>query len=52
VIPDFREPDTIRLGAPPIYTRFTEVFDALDRLASLVARGAHKKFEGSKLRVT
>src|ERR687893_147017 len=28
VIPDFRGPDSIRLGLPPLYTRFTDVHDA------------------------
>ena len=36
VIPDFRGPDSIRLGLPPLYTRFVDVYDALTRLAALV----------------
>lgn len=32
VVPDFRPPDTIRLGVAPLYTRFVDVWDALDRL--------------------
>ncbi|MGH2805310.1 MAG: kynureninase, partial [Thermoleophilaceae bacterium] len=32
VIPDFRGPDSIRLGVPPLYTRFVDVYDALERL--------------------
>ncbi len=34
-----RGPDSIRLGIAPLYTRFTEVFDALDRLRAIVASG-------------
>ena len=34
VVPDFRGPDSIRLGLPPLYTRFTDVYDALERLAA------------------
>jgi kynureninase len=32
VTPDFRGPDSIRLGVAPLYTSFAEVWDALDRL--------------------
>ena len=39
VIPDFREPDLIRLGFAPLYTRFADVHEALDRLRGLVERG-------------
>lgn len=36
VIPDFREPDGIRLGLAPLSTSFTEVATALDVLAELL----------------
>jgi kynureninase len=52
VIPDFRGPDSIRLGLPPLYTRFTDVYDALERLRGLVERGEHRLVESSRLRVT
>ena len=52
VIPDFRGPDSIRLGVPPLYTRFTDVYDALDRLATLVERGDHREVDSGPLRVT
>ena len=39
VVPDFRRPDSIRIGLPPLYTRFVDVWDALDRLRRLVAAG-------------
>ena len=38
VTPDFRGPDSIRLGVAPLYTSFTEVWDALDRLRAIAAR--------------
>lgn len=41
VIPDFRTPDRVRLGPAPLTTRFTEVYDGLDRLRRLVAAGEH-----------
>jgi len=42
VVPDFRAPDRIRLGPAPIASRFTDVWDALDRLRALVASGEHE----------
>jgi kynureninase len=41
VVPDFRAPDRIRIAPLAAYTRFTEVWDALDRLRALVERGDH-----------
>jgi kynureninase len=32
VVPDFREPDVIRYGLAPIYTRYVDVWDPMDRL--------------------
>jgi kynureninase len=52
VIPDFRGPDAIRLGVPPLYTRFVDVYDALERLADLVERGEHRDVDSGPLRVT
>jgi kynureninase len=52
VVPDFRGPDSIRLGLPPLYMRFTDVYDALERLRNLVVRGEHKLVHVSRLRVT
>ena len=42
VIPDFRGPDSIRLGVAPLYTGHADVWDALDRLRGLVERGEHR----------
>ena len=52
VIPDFRGPDSIRLGVPPLYTRFVDVYDALERLAVLVERGDYREVDDRPLRVT
>jgi kynureninase len=52
VIPDFRRPDSIRLGLPPLYTRFVDVWDAVDRLAGLVEEGVHERTPEGAARVT
>ncbi len=52
VIGDFRTPDCLRLGPAPISTRFTEVWDALDRLRRLVETGAQRRYSGETRRVT
>ena len=52
VTPDFRGPDSIRLGVAPLYTRFADVFDALDRLRGIVERGDHERVEAAPARVT
>jgi kynureninase len=36
VICDYRTPDRIRLGPAPAYTRFTDVWDALDTLRQIL----------------
>jgi kynureninase len=52
VIPDFRGPDTIRLGVAPLYTRFVDVYDAIDRLRGLVERGEHHLVDQTRSRIT
>ena len=37
VIPDFREPDSIRLGLSPLYTSFAEIHAGMARLRDLAA---------------
>ena len=45
VIADFRAPDSVRLGPAPLYTRFVDVWDALDRLRSVVTNGEHESVD-------
>jgi kynureninase len=52
VIPDFRGPDTVRLGVPPLYTRFADVWDAMDRLRDVVGRGVYHEVDPTRARVT
>ena len=52
VIPDFRPPDMVRLGFAPLYSRFVDVWDAVDRLARLVETGEYHKVDARPARVT
>ena len=53
VVPDFRGPDSIRLGLSPLSTSHAEVVEALVRLRDLVARGEHLELcGGDAARVT
>ncbi|HWL43406.1 MAG TPA: kynureninase [Ilumatobacter sp.] len=52
VIVDFRQPDVIRLGIAPAYTRFVDICDAVARLRDLVASRAHETLDLAPLPVT
>ena len=48
-MPDFRAPDVIRLGFPPLYSRFVDVWDAVDRLAGLAESGRYRDVAAERL---
>ena len=52
VIGDYRTPDRLRLGPTPITTRFTDVWDALDRLRQIVAGKSYTDLSAAPSRVT
>jgi kynureninase len=52
VITDHRPPDILRLGFAPLYTRFVDVWDAMDRLRELVDRGVQREVDQTRARVT
>jgi kynureninase len=42
VIGDFRPPDLCRFGLAPLYTRFVDVWDAVERIAEVVESGMNR----------
>lgn len=47
VIPDFRAPDVIRLAPSPLYTRYAECAEAIDRLEQIMVRRVYEAFPGT-----
>jgi len=52
VIPDFREPDNIRLGFAPLYISFTDVWEGFDRIREVVEEKRYEKYPKQRLVVT
>ncbi len=52
IIPDFREPDNIRLGIAPLYNTFIEVFEAVQQLKYIVENKRYEDFRREKENVT
>jgi kynureninase len=52
VIPDFREPDNIRMGIAPIYTRYIDIWEAVSRLSRLMQDELYKKYSLNRQIVT
>ncbi len=52
VVPDFRGPDSVRIGLPPVYTRFVDAWDALDRLRRVVEDEVYLEVDPAVARVT
>jgi kynureninase len=52
VIPDYREPNSIRLAISPLPTSYTEVYEGFARLRDLVQSGDYKTVDLSGNRVT
>jgi len=52
IIPDFRVPDNIRLGVAPLYTTFTDIHQALDRMRIIVKDKIYAQYSSEQLAVT
>jgi kynureninase len=52
VLPDFREPDYIRLGLAPLYTSFFDIWEGVQRIKNVVSEGRYRKYTKERLEVT
>ena len=52
VLPDFRAPDNIRLGVAPLYTTFTDLAVAVERLQRAVAAELYARYPHQRTPVT
>ena len=52
VIGDYRTPDRLRLGPAPITTRFTDVWDTMDRLRKIMAEHSYYDIAPELSRIT
>jgi kynureninase len=52
VIPDFREPDNLRLGLSPLTTSFAEIWHGVDRIRQVVVAGRHHAYPAERQAVT
>ena len=52
LLPDFREPDNLRLGLTPLYTSFGEIWEGVDRIRRVVDEKRYEKYPLERLTVT
>ncbi len=52
VIPDFREPDNIRLGFAPLYISFADIWEGFDRIRKVMEEERYEKYPKQRLVVT
>jgi kynureninase len=51
-VPDFREPDGLRLGFSPLTTRFVDVWDAVDAIRRIVTERTYEQVSAARSAVT
>lgn len=52
VLPDFREPDNIRLGFAPLYISYEDILETVSRLAMVIEERRYEKYSTERARVT
>lgn len=48
IVPDYREPNVIRLAPVPLYTRFVDIVDLVDRIIDIMESKSYMKFENKR----
>ena len=52
LIPDFRAPDNLRLGIAPLYTRYVDIWEAVQRIRRVVDERLYERYSVERLAVT
>jgi len=52
VIPDFREPDNLRLGLAPLYTSYMDVWEGVERIRRVVTEKRYQRYSFQRSPVT
>jgi len=52
VMPDFREPNNIRLGISPLYTSYEDIYNAMMQLREIISRKLYKDYSLTRDAVT
>ena len=52
LIPDFRAPDNLRLGIAPLYTRYVDIWEGVQRIRRVVEEKLYERYTAERLAVT
>jgi kynureninase len=52
VLPDFRYPDNLRLGIAPLYTSFSDLHEAVTRIARVVRERRYERYPAERPTIT
>jgi kynureninase len=52
LLPDFREPDNLRLGLTPLYTSFSEIREGVERIRKVVEEKRYLKYPAERQVIT
>ena len=52
VIPDFREPNNIRMGIAPLYTSYEEIYSAMYQLRNIMENRIYERYAKTRNKVT
>ncbi len=52
IIPDFRAPDSIRIGVTPLYTTFLDIYKAIDLMTNILENKLYERYSFEKGKVS